>query len=115
MNTYSFAPDTTVVNVPATVPPQRYPVRLTGLSDEARDYLRRQVRAWRREGSSAQDAANRATSWACGYRHWAKHPHENVRMASAEFVDGYEFAHGEEMYLTCMAVDAAQETPGYGW
>ena len=37
-------------------------------------------------------------------------------MASPEFVDGYQFAHGEHQYNQCMAVDKAQNSAdAAGW
>lgn len=121
MNTYSLHQDLQFVQAPAaTQRPQYYPVRVTDLSREAVDYLRRQVRAWRRDGDNAATAAGRAQSWCNGYRWFAGHRHERIVMAPAEFVDGYEFAHGEDMYLECMIVDALQsgnpfDLPGYPW
>ena len=96
---------------PATRP--QYVVHCAGLSDEARDYLRQQVRAWRQAGHTAATAAAFAQSWCSGYRWFGCHPHERIVMASAEFIDGYEFAHGQDMYLECMIIDQCQDSSPY--
>lgn len=84
------------------------------LSREAVDYLKAIVRQKRQAGMSAVDAAWYANRWCSGYRAHAKHGFLPIHTEAGG--DGYEYAKGEDAYLRCLEVDAAQDSAAAaGW
>jgi len=105
---YSNSTDVTARNLAAQHIRLNYRVRCENLSQEAVAFLRRIVRMMRNDGSSAYTAAEFARRWAAGYRLYTADltPPAWVKQA---YLDGWQFAHGEDQYWECMAVDGCQE------
>jgi len=106
---YSNSVDHTDRNLAAQSTRLNYRVRCENLSREAVTFLRRIVRMMRNDGSPVYTAAEFARQWANGYRAHQYSVPQPVGAHTA-FVDGWQFAYGEDQYLTCMAVDDCQET-----
>jgi hypothetical protein len=84
-------------------------VSVSGISPEAVAYLKRICRNMRNDGVPMTTTVEYATVWTAAYRTGYANRGKPAYSAAA-YLDGFRFAHGEQMYNECMAVDTAQDS-----
>jgi hypothetical protein len=102
---------TTILSHPTPAQPSARPVyriRTHNLSAEAVSHLRGLVRKQLAAGETKERAAQWANAWATGYRAFGCGSPRSLLSEIA--LEGYDFAHGEDAYLRCMEIDAAQDS-----
>jgi hypothetical protein len=85
-----------------------YRIRTHNLSAEAVSHLRGLVRKQLAAGETKERAAQWANAWATGYRAFGCGMDRSLLSEIA--LEGWYFAHGEDCWLRCMEVDAAQDS-----
>lgn len=104
---------TPILPQPRTAQPSRRPIFIVHtdkLSDEAKDYLRAQVRKLLAAGCSKPEAVAYANAFAAGYRAFGRGVKREWTQDAPPVLDGWDYAHGEQAWRECMYIDACQDS-----